>query len=171
MIPNGAMHDVSSHSHHPFRFGVQAHVTAPQGDLKDLVDSKLGLGIGAHVTLDLAGGMHVLRPRLDYTMYPKANFFGVSNKVNSLGAGVDYLFFVDGKQQGVYFTAGLGVTRWDYEWNNGVGSVSDTSTKATYAVGMGFNFNQTFGAELRYNSSHIGNATANGIQVGATFRF
>ncbi len=171
------------------RFGLQANGNAPLGDLKDAVDSKPGLGIGAHLTWNLGGG-HVIRPRVDYLFFPEnsayaAADYGVSAsgkyKVNDLSGGVDYLYFLEGKDEGFYLTAGLSVNRWkvDYDYTVRIGNVtssasaSDTTTKGGFAVGAGWNFNRSFGAEVRFTSTKFGkgDGSANAVQAGVTFRF
>jgi hypothetical protein len=150
------------------RFGLQAQIAVPQGDLKDAVDSKLGLGAGVHGTF--AFDQHAIRPRFDYTFYPEADLSGVKTKVSSMALGADYLYFVDGKDQGVYFTAGLSAIRWKVEVNTPF--FSDSTTKLGVAAGLGYQWTKAFGTEVRYvNSSIDPNFTANNIVVGATFRF
>ncbi|MBK8726165.1 MAG: porin family protein [Holophagaceae bacterium] len=171
------------------RFGVQASGNAPLGDLKDAVDSKPGLGAGAHLTWNLGGG-HVIRPRFDYLFFPEngayaADGYGVSAngkyKVSDLSVGVDYLYFLEGKDEGLYLTAGLGLHRWtvDYDYTVRIGNVtssgseSDSTNKAGFAVGAGYNFNRSFGAEVRFTTTKFGKneGSANALQAGVTFRF
>jgi hypothetical protein len=160
------------------RFGVQVHGSIPTGDLKDAVDTKLGLGGGAHVTFDLDDG-HVIRPRLDYTLFPEATLTGsgaaVKSKINNLSAGADYLYFVDRKPEGLYFTGGLSFNHWKVDVNIAGISSSATSNKAGVAVGVGYNYNASFGAELRYTTSKYdsGNksSSAGALQASVTLRF
>lgn len=156
------------------RFGVQVHGNIPTGDLKDAVDSKLGVGAGAHVTFDLGSG-HVIRPRLDYVFFPEATVSTIKNKVNSLSIGADYLYFLAEKPEGFYVTAGLGFHHWKVDATAAGVSVSDTSNKPGFSAGVGYNFNSTFGAEFRYLASKYGagakDITANALQFGVTLRF
>jgi opacity protein-like surface antigen len=160
------------------RFGLQGSLSLPQGDLKDAVDSKMGYGLGAHMTFDLTGG-HMLRPRLDATWYPK---YTVSDPSGSLGVtfsnvalGADYLYFVEGKPQGLYFTGGLSAVRWKAQTDVTVlgisGSETESTTKLGVAAGLGYQFNKTVGAELRYQTSKVWDGNANSLQAGVTFRF
>lgn len=160
------------------RFGLQAGLNLPQADLKDAVDSKVGLNIGAHLALDLRGG-HMLRPRVDYTWFPEYTLsdFGASASVkfSSLGLGADYLYFPAGKPEGLYFTGGLGLIQWKAESSASfLGtsvSNSETTTKLGLALGAGYQFNQTVGAEVRYQTSKAWEGTLDTIQVGVTFKF
>ncbi len=153
------------------RFGIQGQIAIPQGDLKDAVDSKPGLGAGVHYTF--AFDQHVIRPRFDVTFYPEADLGSVETKVNSLALGADYLYFVEGRDRGLYFTAGLSAIRWDVDVNiPGVGSDSYNTTKLGVAGGVGYQWTRAFGTELRYVKSSLGHdASANSFVLGATFRF
>lgn len=153
------------------RFGIQGQIAIPQGDLKDAVDSKLGLGAGVHYTF--AFDQHVIRPRFDFTFYPEADLGGVETKVNNLALGADYLYFVEGRDQGVYFTGGLSAIRWKVDVNiPGFGSGSSTTTKLGLAAGVGYQWTRAIGTELRYVKSSLGHdVSANNLVLGATFRF
>ncbi|WP_243317408.1 outer membrane beta-barrel protein [Geothrix paludis] len=161
------------------RFGLQAGLNIPQSDLKDAVDSKVGFNIGAQATFDLRGG-HMIRPRLDYTWFPEYSVSGggasASLKMSNISLGADYMYFVDGKPQGFYFTAGAAAMQWKMEANVsisgfGSGSSSETTTKLGLAAGVGYQFNKTVGAEVRYLKSSAWEGDLDMIQVGATFRF
>jgi opacity protein-like surface antigen len=160
------------------RFGLQAGLNIPQSDLKDAVDSKLGFNIGAQVTFDLRGG-HMLRPRLDYTWFPEYSVSGggasASAKFSNISLGADYLYFVEGKPQGIYFTAGAAAIQWKMEVSasflGSSASASETTTKLGLAAGVGYQFNPTVGAEVRYLKSSAWEGDLDMIQVGATFRF
>ncbi|WP_243288362.1 outer membrane protein [Geothrix terrae] len=160
------------------RFGLQAGLNLPQSDLKDAVDSKVGLNIGAQVTFNPTGG-HMIRPRLDYTWFPEysESAFGASAsmKISNFALGADYLYFVDGKPQGFYVTGGLSVVRWKMEvsasYLGSSASASEDTTKLGLAAGVGYQFNKTVGAEVRYLKSRAWDADMDIIQVGATFRF
>lgn len=153
------------------RFGLQGQVSIPQGDLKDAVDSKPGLGLGVHYTF--AFDQHVIRPRFDATFYPEADFGGVETKVNSLALGADYLYFVEGRDRGLYITGGLSAIRWEVDVNiPGFGSGSSHTTKLGVAGGVGYQWNRAFGTELRFVKSSLGHdVSANNLVLGATFRF
>lgn len=160
------------------RFGLQAGVNIPQSDLKDAVDSKPGFTIGAHGTFDFRGG-HMLRPRLDYTWFPEYSVGGggasASAKFSNISLGADYLYFVEGKPQGFYLTGGLSAMRWKAEMDvNVLGygfSTSEETTKLGVTAGVGYQFNRTVGAEVRYLKSKAWESDLDMIQVGATFRF
>lgn len=161
------------------RFGVQVGLNLPQTDLKDAVDSKLGYTIGAQMTFDLRGG-HMLRPRLDYTWFPDytESFAGdsISTKFTRTSLGVDYLYFVDGKPQGFYVTAGIAAVQWKVEvdlsiYGYGSRSDSETTNKLALTAGIGYQFNKTVGADLRLIKGKAWEGDVDMVQAGVNFRF
>lgn len=180
------------------RFGVQVGLVSPQGDLRDAVDSKLGVTGGLHMTFDLGDGW-MLRPRVDhlafqersdstsyYEPYLEATFRdSYSTKVTGWCFGLDAQFFPGGQPRGFYLVGGLGLISWKAEVHasmtvTGLGgtsgssmSESDSWSKSAFALGAGYQFNRTFSAEGRYVISKIGeeDASANTFQAVATFRF
>jgi hypothetical protein len=163
------------------RYGLQLHASLPMGDLKNAVDNKPGAGLGAHMTFDLGKG-HVLRPRFDAVFFPEGTFNGFKTKAHDLSLGGDYLYFPGGKPDGLYLTAGLGLHRWTVDSvtpavaSAPATSGTQSSSRFGYAAGLGYNFNRSVGAELRYVSTHYANQTAwdpaaNAFQAGVTFRF
>lgn len=164
------------------RYGLQVHGNIPLGDLKDAADSKVGFGGGGHMTIDLGDG-HMLRPRLDYVVYPENKaFVGPirGSKVSDASLGLDYIYDFGGKDGDFYLTAGLALHRWRAEYDylvNGNVTVRSTSTsnKVGVAVGAGFNFNPSFGVEARYVATKFQQGstdrTADALQVAALYRF
>lgn len=169
------------------RYGLQIHGNVPMGDLKDAADSQVGFGGGAHMTIDFGDG-HVLRPRLDYVVYPENEAFtdvapGNSaygkSKVSDASLGVDYIYDFGGKDGGFYLIAGLAWHRWKAEYEVGSNLVSlkfsTTSSKLGVAAGAGFNFNPSFGVEARYVATKFQQGTedrtAGAVQVAALYRF
>lgn len=153
------------------RYGVQGLVNIPLGDLKTYVDSKPGPGIGVHGTFDLGDG-HVLRPRLDYSVYPEASFATVKQTASYLSLGGDYLYFIAGKPEGLYLTAGLAAIRWSFEHTDPAAKLSSSTTKAGLAFGLGYQWNATVGTEARWVHSQVSSGfTADALQAGITIRF
>ena len=153
------------------RYGVQGLVNIPFGDLKDFVDNKPGPGIGVHGTFDLGDG-HMLRPRLDYSLYPEATFASVKRSAYNLSLGGDYLYFIAGKPEGFYLTGGLAVMRWSFEAEVGTFKTTTDTTKLGLAAGAGYQWNATVGTEARLVHSRIASGfQADAIQLGVTIRF
>jgi opacity protein-like surface antigen len=163
---------LSLHAEAP-RYGVQGLVNIPLGDLKTYVDSNPGPGVGIHGTFDLSDG-HMLRPRLDYSIYPEASFATVKQTANSLSLGGDYLYFIAGKPEGFYFTAGIAVVRWSLQKKHDplTGDTTSNTTKFGMAAGVGYQWNATLGTEARWLRSSVAkNFQATALQAGVTVRF
>lgn len=155
----------------PPRYGVQGLVNLPLGHLKDFVDSKPGPGVGIHGTFDLGDG-HMVRPRLDYSVYPEASFATLKQTASNLSLGGDYLFFLAGKAEGLYLTAGVAVMRWSFESKVGTFKTTSDTTKAGLAGGAGYQWNATVGTELRWVHSRVAAGfQADALQAGVTIRF
>ena len=153
------------------RYGVQGLVNLPLGDLKTYVDSKPGPGVGIHGTFDLSDG-HMVRPRLDYSIYPEASFATVKQTASNLSLGGDYLYFIAGKPEGFYFTGGLAAVRWSFEHKDPPAKVTSTTTKFGVAAGLGYQWNATVGTEVRWMNSKVASGfKANALQAGVTIRF
>ena len=153
------------------RYGVQGLVNIPLGDLKTYVDSKSGPGVGIHGTFDLGDG-HLLRPRLDYSVFPEASFATVKQTASSLSLGMDYLYFIAGKPEGLYVTGGLSAVRWSFEHKDALSKVSSDTTKFGLAAGVGFQWNATVGTEARFLHSRVSSGfQADALQAGVTIRF
>ena len=152
------------------RFGVQGAFNIPLGELKDYVDSKPAAGVGVHGTFDLGDG-HMVRPRLDYSIYPEAALLATKQKASNFGLGGDYLYFIAEKPEGLYFTGGLAVMRWVFEQTEPVATSSNT-TKLALTLGLGYQWNATVGLEARYLRSRVSSVFSSDVlQTGVTIRF
>lgn len=153
------------------RYGVQGLANIPLGDLKTYVDSKPGPGLGIHGTFDMGDG-HMLRPRLDYSVYPEASFTTVKQNASTLSLGGDYLYFIAGKPEGLYLTAGLAAVRWSFEHKDASLDVTTHTTKVGVAAGVGYQWNATLGTEARWLHSSVSSVfKADTLQGGVTIRF
>jgi hypothetical protein len=176
------------------RFGVQGTITQPMGDVgnKDWMDSKLGLGVGVHVLVDMGSGF-ALVPRADYTIYRNDRavdaFVDQNDKVRILTGGMDFNYYFSGTtRQGFYFLAGAGYASatFDTAYVSGDTSVTATGTKgAPYLqAGLGLQFGPHFGVECRYQTikfkdvettflgvSSQQDVTAPSVQASITVRF
>ena len=153
------------------RYGVQGLINIPLTDLKKYVDSKPGPGVGVHGTFDLGDG-HMLRPRLDYTVYPEAAFATLKQTATNIGLGGDYLYFVAGKPEGFYLTTGLAAVRWSFETKTSTFQATSHTTKAGIAAGVGYQWSAVVGTEARYLHSRIArDFRADAMQLGVTVRF
>jgi opacity protein-like surface antigen len=174
-------------------FGAQVILSQPQGDLgdSDLMDGKMGFGLGFHALVDLKGG-HAIVPRLDYVTYKRSEaVLGVDfdYKANILTLGADYNYYINGKaNEGFYVLAGLGFASGKFEMTNSfMSALNVSSSKSTlyFQVGAGYMFTPNVGAELRYQSAQfsdvdvnvggytvaVGDLSAPSIQASVMFRF
>jgi hypothetical protein len=153
------------------RYGVQGLVNLPLSDLKTYVDKNPGIGLGVHGTFDLGDG-HMLRPRLDYSIFQQATVAAAKQDASCLGLGGDYLYFIAGKPEGLYFTAGLAAVRWTFRHQDPGSDLTDDTTKAGIAAGIGYQWDYNIGTEARWLHSSVSNAfKADSLQVAVTFRF
>jgi Outer membrane protein beta-barrel domain len=155
----------------PPRYGVQGLVNVPLGDLNTYLDHNLGIGVGLQGTFDLGGG-HMLRPRLDYSLYQQASVSNVTPSASYLSLGGDYLYFIAGQPEGYYLTAGLAAMRWSFQHQNPATDLPDGTTKWGVAAGIGYQWDYNIGTELRWlHSSVSGDFNADSLQGSVTFRF
>jgi len=181
-------------------YGLSAQLNAPLGDLKADTDKTLGGGLSFLVQWNFPGG-HALRPRLDLNVFnvstyePSYSDYRESRNLNALGLGIDYLYYVGGAPQGLYVTAGAGLTRWDLSYTtsdragSGFSSSYDRSENTTslgLAGGLGWQFTRVVGLEARlihspYKAFDLNDPTSttrtdvnrdgNFLQLAATFRW
>lgn len=143
------------------RFGFQATVTKPSGDLGDSkwMDGEYGYGVGLHLLVDLGNGLAVV-PRVDYTLYKNDRTVGLFNedaRLKILTGGADVNFYLSRETgKGLYFLGGLGYASGKFE-SNYTGPLidlnSDGSKGAFYLqAGAGIQFTPNVGVEVRYQS-------------------
>ncbi len=161
----------------PPRYGVQALVNVPLGDLKTYVDNNPGIGIGVQGTFDLGDG-HMLRPRLDYSFYQQATFASIKQNVSYLSLGGDYLYFLAGRPEGLYLTAGLSAMRWSFQYQDSGTNLTSDTTKVGVAAGAGYQWDYNIGTEIRWLHSSLASHfpadshfQADSLQAAVTFRF
>ena len=155
----------------PPRFGVQGLVNVPLGDLKTYVDRNPGIGVGIQGTFDLGDGQ-MLRPRLDYCFYQQATFASVKQNASYLSLGGDYLYFIAGKPEGLYLTAGLSGVRWTFQYQDAGPKLTNDTIKFGVAAGVGYQWDYNIGTEARWMHSSVSrDFRADSLQVAVTFRF
>ncbi len=153
------------------RIGVQGAFNIPLGELKDYVDSKPAAGLGIHGTFDMSGG-HMLRPRLDYAIFPEAALLATKQKASTFSLGGDYLYFIAEKPEGLYLTGGVAVMRWVFEQTEPTTTASSNTTKLGLTLGLGYQWNATVGLEARYLRSRVSSIFKTDVlQTGVTVRF
>ena len=153
------------------KYALEFGLAVPTSDLKDIVDSNTGLGLGFQMLIPVVGG-HVFRPRLDVLGFSgDSTYFSTARgiasarqKVTEVSLGLDYLyFFKGGMRNGAYLLAGAGVsdnTVSAAPFGIGLSEQSQDSTKGYFALGGGYQFNRHWGLEARYNGT-LGQAINN----------
>jgi hypothetical protein len=153
------------------RYGVQGLVNLPLGDLKTYVDKNPGMGLGVQGTFDLGNG-HMLRPRLDYSIFQQATIAAAKQNVSYLSLGGDYLYFIAGKPEGLYLTAGLAAVRWTFQYQDAGPKLTNDATKLGVAGGVGYQWDYNIGTEARWLHSRVSSGfKADALQLAVTFRF
>jgi len=156
------------------RYGFQATIAKPEGDLSTAMDGQVGFGLGIHALIDLKGG-HAILPRLDYTTY-KHSSNGLDENVKVLSLGADYDYFTGGKANaGFYLLGGLGYASTKDELTFPGGSAQETKGSLYMNLGAGWDFSPHVGVELRYNHSTISESTGSiavpSLQASLVIRF
>lgn len=96
-------------------------------------------------------------------------------KLSSFGVGVVGKKNFGANGSGFFIDGRLGVERVKGEATDGVNSVDDTSTKAYYGVGAGYDFSESFGLSLNYTVHKADleglSIDADTVSVAGEFRF
>ncbi len=144
------------------RWGVQAALAVPTGDLSDT--SSTGLQVGGHAKWNFGAG-HGIMARADLTLYGQR--YGFSDR--SLGAGADYTYHLDRNQRGFYVLGGLSVV--DYHWST-LDNRSHTDTALGPDLGVGYDLSRNLGLQARY-TFHSGSDSSNlnSLNLGVTYTF
>lgn len=170
----------TAHAGDKVKAGFTFQFNQPTGDLKADTHDKTGAGLGFILPVHLGNG-HVLRPRFDVNIFRIAEYGRYSDdyreEVNFTAAsiGMDYLYYVEGRNHGFYVSAGLNVTRWGLQYTtrdrhgSGYSTTSDydrNSTNLGGALGVGYQFNRWFGMELRAVGANY--KGQEGVPLGST---
>ena len=114
----------------------------------------------------------MLRPHLDYGLYQQATTAAVKQNASYLNFGGDYLYFIAGKPEGFYLTAGLAAVRWTFDHQASGTRVTNHTIRSGVAVGAGYQWDYNIGTEARWlRSSASSSFKADALQVAVTFRF
>ncbi len=154
--------------------GVRAHGILPMGDLRDLTQGQVGLGLAGFVSIPLDGGL-VLRPLVGLQYLPKGDTLGLTGTKTSV-ASVDLM--VEGlwypgadPERGPYLLGALGAQQWRIS-ATGASPSALSVTRLGASGGLGYQWNPRLGIEARGFWSPINrNLTATGLMVAATLRF
>lgn len=104
-------------------------------------------------------GAHMVRPRLDQVPLGNHGWAGGTQKARDWRLGLDYLYFIHEKPEGMYFLAGLSLHHWDLEQREqdlpgGTERVTHkTSTQAGFGLGFGWQHTREVGTEIQFVQS------------------
>jgi hypothetical protein len=160
--------------------GIQARISKPESDLKDMSSSKVpGLGVSLVAETGFPEGY---RARLDigYDLWQKGDWSGrpgIEGHVSAYHVSIEGIMMLRPEESpawGPYVLAGIGGYAWSVgEDDASAGtSTSTRSTHAAFTLGMGWRLAKTLDAEVKLLTGRISagrNAAA--IQAGVTYRF
>jgi hypothetical protein len=154
--------------------GARVHGVVPMGDLRDLTNGQIGVGLAAFVSIPLNHGF-VLRPLLGAQLIPKGDTLGLAGTktgIASVDLMVDGLWFPgEDPENGAYLVGSVGCQQWR------VSASGDTSSTLSYtrlgiSGGLGYQYTPRLGIEARGFWSPINSTlTATGLMLGATVKF
>lgn len=152
--------------------GVRAQGVIPMGDLRDLTDGQVGLGVGVFVEIPV-GETFRLRPTVGGQYFPKkvsASLGGAEVTVSSVDFMLDALWFPgESADQGPYLVGGAGGQMWRVSPS---GAPATSHTRLGLTGGLGYQFTPHFSLEARAFWSPIEtNLTATGLSLGGAVRF
>lgn len=151
------------------RPGVAAGLSFPTGDLKRELNDHPGLILAFNLPIDFGKG-RILRPRAEFQIFPVSDYatydsaqgrwYRESRSLNSFTLGADYLHYLSGKTfRGWYLLGGAGIQGWwetktvydsrYWDWGREDSHNSHNRTGLAVDLGAGYQFNRSFGLELR----------------------
>lgn len=142
------------------RFGVQAALAIPQGDLSD--GANLGLQVGGHGRWDFGSG-HGLMGRADFTTYGTRHDFTATD----LGFGADYTYHVDHNRRGLYFLGGVSFQNYDMKLSGHTESYSGLGID----LGIGFDVDRNLGFQTRLTTHNLDSTVFTSLNLGVTYTF
>jgi hypothetical protein len=154
--------------------GARVHGVVPMGDLRDLTNGQLGLGLAAFVSIPVGPGL-MLRPLLGAQLIPKGDTLGLAGTktgIASVDLMVDGLWFPgEDTENGAYLVGSIGGQQWRVSASGDTPSTL-SATRLGFSGGLGYQFTPRLGAEARIFWSPINSTlTATGLMLGATVKF
>lgn len=154
--------------------GARVHSLVPMGNLRELTDSQVGLGVAAYVSIPLSRGL-VLRPLVGAQFIPKGTTLGLTGTKTSIASVdlmVDALWFPgEDPEHGPYLIGAVGGQQWRVS-ATGTSPSTLSATRLGLNGGLGYQFTPRLGFEVRGFWSPIDKTlTATGLMLGGTVRF
>jgi Outer membrane protein beta-barrel domain len=151
------------------RFGFLVQGTQPFSDLKTRTEKQRALGGSAFLEFGVDVGVRV-RPGISFDYYPsKDGPLGDPRKhASRIGLDLDALWHPNGDDD-FYFVGGLDLERWNFVT---VGGNSKSYWGPGLRFGVGYQFSEHMGAELRGGFAHLSSGLdAETVSLAVTFRF
>jgi opacity protein-like surface antigen len=176
------------------RLGLAVLGAAPTGSMRSQYTHTTGYGLGAFADWEAGFGVNI-RLAYDGLFYPGATdgyllpgmapgaVSSISNnrKYRSNTLSLQYIYFPDARNEGLYFLAGLGATNQTEKitstaiLSNGSGMTftptQTTGTKLAAMAGVGYEFNHTWGVSARYSFITVNAHTIGAVVGGVSYRF
>jgi len=178
----------------PPTLGLQVTGSVPTGSMRSQYTSSTGFGIGAFADWEVTFGANV-RLAYDGVFYPgstdgnllpgmsPASVVSVANdrKYRSDTLSLQYLYFTNIRNEGLYYLVGLGAVRQTEKINTtavltnntslSLSPTQDNGTRLALMAGVGYEFGKNWGAFGRYTFSTVDSHTIGAAQAGLTYRF
>jgi len=154
--------------------GGRIHGLMPMGDLRNLTNGQIGLGLAVYVDIPISGGL-VLRPLVGAQHIPKGDTLGLAGtktRVTSVDLMVEFLWYPgEDPERGPYLIGAVGAQQWHLS-ASGDSPSSLSYSRLGLSGGLGFQVNRRLGVEGRTFWSPVSpTLTATGLMLGATVRF
>jgi hypothetical protein len=137
-----------------------------------------GSGSDSDTSYSLRGGYYFnpnFAVEAHYTNLYDQSEDGASIELSSFGVGVVGKKNLGVNTTGFFFSGRAGLETVKGEVDDGFGSASDNSTNLYYGVGVGYDFNDTFGLSLNYDFRQADfdgiDADADTLSLGGEVRF
>ena len=163
----------AEYRHHSV-FGVSVQADIPLRDLKESLDGRSGLGLGAQWTHD-HGDWNASRTRLEWNTFAEGGpvgLLGTKTYAKNFILSFDHLFNLNSGPHHAYLVGGLGGARWYMEQNTGDLRNSHWTTKLAITGGIGVQLAERVNLEARYVFSSVDKTfDANTLQASLGWRF
>jgi hypothetical protein len=154
--------------------GARVDVVVPTGDLVNLTNGQVGVGVAVHISIPVTESM-MLRPYLGFHYIPKGDTLGLVGTKTTVGS-ID--FMVDGVwfpgedfEHGAYLVGAIGAQEWHIS-SSGTSPSTINGTRLGVNGGLGYQYSPRLGFELRAFRSPVSSTlTAAGLMVSATLKF
>jgi outer membrane protein W len=147
-----------------YNYGIQIGMLVPSGDLQKVAEN--GFGAAAYME-KIWSNFWAVRGRLEYISFGEKEYgYGVNTKVGQIGAMLDAIYYMEGKDV-IYPFFGVGYFKRSMGLKT-TGASVDVPIDSEFAlcVGLGWNFTKHLGVEFKYSQCEF-----NWMQFSVLYRF